>query len=477
MDLLLVGLSHRTAPLEVRERVAFDAASLPVALERLAGMGGRIQEVMLLSTCNRTEVILRAGDLSAAAESVTRFLQVRSGLSRGDLDEVLYRLRDLDAVQHLFRVSSSLESMMIGEPQIAHQVKEAHARALEEGRLGAVLDGLCRRALSTAKRVRRETRIGENPVSISYAASELARTIFGSLAGRKILVMGAGKMSELAVRHLMAAGATGVNVTTRRYHRAVDLASRVGGDALPFDRKQRALEEVDVVISSTAAPHVILTRDDVAELIRKRRNRPIFFIDIAVPRDIDPAANDIDNVYLYDIDDLQRVVDSNLDERRQEAVRAEAIIAREVESFHRWYVSLAAGPTINSLREALHGLKDRELERFRSRCRGLSADQEAAVAGFARALVNKILHRPITELRRSLDGRSVPGQIEVVRRLFGLDDEEPDERGDDSPVAGRHRSGAGPDGGTKARARKIGFEKSMDIDGQLSPDRRRRAGS
>jgi glutamyl-tRNA reductase len=422
VNILLTGLSHHTAPLEVRERMVFDGPSLPVGLKRLGEVAPAAEEWLILSTCNRTEVLVRGRETAAMPGQIRSFLLEKSGLEIGRLDTALYTLHDLEAIRHFFRVSSSLDSMVVGEPQILKQVKDAHACSLREGRLGTLLDGVCRRAFQTAKRVRTETDIARNPVSISYAAAELAKTIFGDLTGRSILVLGAGEMSELTLRHLLSSGAGTVYVSTRHFERAVELARRVGGEAVAFDRMKECLERVDIVISSTAAPHALVRRDEMVPMMRRRRNRPIFFIDIAVPRDIEPEVNTIDNVYLYDIDDLQRVVDENLEERQRAAGRAEEIVESEVESFQRWYLGLAAGPTIAALRKSLHQIKEREMERFQSRLGDLPAHQQSAVEEFARALVNKILHRPSTELKRSLDGRSAPGQVELVRRLFGLDE-------------------------------------------------------
>jgi glutamyl-tRNA reductase len=402
--------------------MVFDGPSLPLGLKRLGEVAPAAEEWLILSTCNRTEVLVRGRETAALPDQIRSFLLEKSGLETGRLDNALYTLHDLDAIRHLFRVSSSLDSMVVGEPQILKQVKDAHACALREGRLGTLLDGICRRAFQTAKRVRTETDIARNPVSISYAAAELARTIFGELTGRSILVLGAGEMSELTLRHLLSAGAGTVYVSTRHFERAVELARRVGGEAVAFNRMKEYLERVDIVISSTAAPHVLIRRDEMVPMMRRRRNRPVFFIDIAVPRDIEPEVNTIDNAYLYDIDDLQRVVDENLEERKRAAGHAEEIVESEVEAVRRWYLGLAAGPTIAALRQSMHDLKERELERFSGRLAELPAHQQSVVEEFARVLVNKILHRPSTELKRSLDGRSAPGQVELVRRLFGLDD-------------------------------------------------------
>ncbi|MCZ6833047.1 MAG: glutamyl-tRNA reductase [Acidobacteria bacterium] len=423
MKLLLTGLSHHTAPLEVRERMVFDADSVPQALGRLREMAPTVQEALLLSTCNRTEVLLRCDDPTPTLSQVRNFLIEKSGMERSRMEKALYTFRDLEAVRHFFRMAASLDSMIIGEPQILKQVKDAHGCALREGQLGTILDGLCRRAFQSAKRVRTDTAIGRNPVSISYTACELARQIFGSLAGRAVLVLGAGKMSELTLRHLVGAGADKIFVSTRRYERAMEVARRVEGEAISFERMKEFLPQVDIVISSTAAPNVLLQKEDVTALMRKRRNRPVFFIDIAVPRDIDPAVNQVDNAYLYDIDDLHRVVDDNLQERKREARRAEEIVEREVQAFQLWFRNLAAGPTIAAMRRSMHEVRLDEFERFRSRMTSLTPEQLAVVEEFGRGLVNKILHRPMVELKKSMNGNAAPGQVDLLRRLFGLTQE------------------------------------------------------
>jgi glutamyl-tRNA reductase len=418
-EIVLSGLSHHTAPVEVREKVLFGRETLADALGRLRSLLG-VEEGLILSTCNRTEVLTRCMDVAEARRGLQEFLRVESRLDAAVLQGCLYNLEGMDAVRHLFRVTASLDSQVVGEPQILHQVKEAHAEALRQGAIGPMLDALCQRAFAAARRVRRDTDIGRHPVSISYAAAELARTIFGDLAGRLVLVIGAGRMAELAVKHLSSAGVGAVYVCSRTHDHAAALSDRVGGEAVPFERLGEYLQRVDIVVSSTSAPSYILGAAEVAGLIRRRRSRPIFFIDIAMPRDIDPAVNEIDNVYLYDLDDLRGVVAENTQERHREAVRAEALIAEAVDGFRRWHLGLSAGPTIVDLRSRLHGLREQELSRLASRC-SLSAEQTAAVDEFSRLLVNKILHRPTSELKRLAGGDERAGQVDTVRRLFGLD--------------------------------------------------------
>jgi glutamyl-tRNA reductase len=425
MRLLVTGLSHRTAPLEIRERLAFDPASIPLAIERLREICGPKTECLLLATCNRTEVVLAHPQPEVTRAAVRRFFLEKSGLEPSRLDAVLYRHEGIEAVRHLFRVAASLDSMVVGETQILKQVREAHARATASGSVGGLLDGICRRAFQAAKRVRTETEVGRYPVSISSAATDLARRIFGSLEACTVLVLGAGEMSKLSVRHLVSAGAGRVLVITRHAERAGDLACRVGGEARPFSSLIESLTEADIVIASTSAPHPIVHRGDVAEVMRHRRGRPIFFIDIAVPRDIDPAVHGLENVYLYNLDELQRVVEENLRGRGRAADRAEALVREEVSSCAKWYAAQAATPAITALRRTMDEMREREFSRVRGRLSSLSEDQMALVEQFSRALVNKILHRPTIELRRALETGAQPGDVDLVRRLFGVDEEAP----------------------------------------------------
>ena len=421
--------------------MVFDADSVPQALGRLREMAPSVKEALLLSTCNRTEVLLRCDDPTPTLDQVRKFLLEKSGVEKSRMEKALYTFRDLEAVRHFFRVAASLDSMIIGESQILKQVKDAHSYALREGQLGTILDGLCQRAFQTAKRVRTGTAIGRNPVSIAYTACELARQIFGSMAGRAVLVLGAGKMSELTLRHLVGAGADKIFVSTRRYERAMAVARRVEGEAVSFERMKDFLPQVDIVISSTAAPNVLLTKEDVTALMRKRRNKPVFFIDIAVPRDIDPAVNQVDNVYLYDIDDLQRVVDDNLKERKREARLAEEIVEKEVHAFQVWFHNLASGPTIAAMRKAMHEVRLDEFERFRSRMTSMTPEQLAVVEEFGRGLVNKILHRPMVELKKSMNGNAATGQVDLLRRLFALT---PEAGNASPPRAGEPPQAGGP---------------------------------
>lgn len=416
---IVYGMNHASAPLPVREKVAFPESGLGEAVARLRQIAG-VEEALILSTCNRTELIvnMRASD---AASTLAGFLLRERPVTAEELERHCYLHTGEEAVRHVFRTASSLDSMVVGEAQILGQVKEAFAVAGQAGTLGPVLDALFRRAFTAAKRVRTDTGIARNPVSIAYAAVSLARDIFGDLNDNAVLIVGAGKMARLAAQHLIGNGVRSVVVANRSYQRADELARELGGRAVPFDRLFEEMERADIVIASTAAPHTVIQRDDAQRLSRARRGRPIFFIDIAVPRDVDPAVNEIDNVYLYDIDDLQGVVKAGLDGRRQEVQSAEAIVERETAAFLAWMKSLEVTPTIVELRQRLHDIAVHEVERFRKHLGGLTPGQEEAVRQMAASLVNKLLHSPTLALKRSaaLNGGGL--RVKLIREVFGID--------------------------------------------------------
>jgi len=419
MKLLLTGLNHRTAPVEVRERLAFDSSALGRALQDLVSRAG-VSEGLILSTCNRVEVAVTAENGADPQTTVEEFLADNHKVERRWLAPYLYQHQDEAAVRHLFRVAASLDSMVIGEPQILGQLKAAYAAAKAHGALGGWLETILTRAFSVAKRVRAQTGIGENPVSVSSAAVELARQIFGSLADRRVMVLGAGKMSELAARHLRRSGAR-IYVTNRTAERARAMADLFDGVLVPYDAFLQTLPEIDILIASSGAPFYILRKDQMRRVLEVRRNRPVFLIDIAVPRNIEPAVNELDNVFLYDIDDLQRVVDANLGERRRRAELAERIIAEETERLLARLKTREVVPTIVGLQEQLEQIRQAEIARHRARLAGLTPEQEEALDSLTRSILNKIAHGPISELRRQA-GR--PGGLEVIetiRRIFRLD--------------------------------------------------------
>jgi glutamyl-tRNA reductase len=414
MRFSITGLNHTTAPVEVRERLAFDAASLPDALHALKRKPGFL-EGMILSTCNRVEIAVAADD---GAASVDEFLAEVRLVSREWISPYLYRFDDRAAIQHLFRVASSLDSMVVGEPQILGQLKAAWEIARAEGAVSGFLDSLLMRAFNVAKRVRTETDIGSNAVSVSFAAVELAREIFGQLRDKTVMVVGAGKMSEAAARHLHRCGASRILVTNRTEERAHEMAQVFSGEVVPYTDFVAALPGVDIVLASSGAPHFILTKEQMKKVIEARRNKPVFVIDIAVPRNIDPAVNELDNVFLYDIDDLQRVVANNLQHRKEVANQAELIIEEEVEQMIARLKTREVAPVIVGLQEHLEGVRRAELARMRSRLGRLTPQQEEALEALTKAIINKIAHGPISELRRTAAEPDGAETVGIIRKVF-----------------------------------------------------------
>jgi len=422
MEILAVGLSHKTAPVELRERLAIPEPELPHALA-LLDQPPVIRERLLLSTCNRVEVYAVVQEPAAGQAAIVHTLAVFRGLAPVHFQGALYSYRAEQAVRHLFRVAAGLDSLVVGEPQILGQVKAAYQRARAEGATGALLNHLLEAALAVGKRVRTETGIAQAACSIPSAAVELAKRIFGDLATRTVMILGAGEMAELAALYLRDEGVTSILVSNRSYDRAQGLARRLQGRAIPFAEVKDELLHADVVISSTGAPHYVLWRPELEAVMRLRRNRPIFLIDIAVPRDIDPSVNDLDNVYLYDIDDLEGVVQANLRERQKEAERAEAIVEKEVAHFLSWLKSLEVVPTIVSLRRKFEAIRAAELEKTLNRLPHLTPKEREVIATLTVSLINKILHEPMTELKRQAASRDGYLYTTILRKLFSLDDE------------------------------------------------------
>jgi glutamyl-tRNA reductase len=415
MQLALVGLSHKTAPVEVRERLAFSSEGVRNALTALTGRQ-EVQEAIILSTCNRVEVVAQSSDDYMIREFLCEFHQI----PHDTVSKHLYSFRNVDAIRHVFRVASSLDSMVVGEPQILGQVKEAYRIATDAGTVGMQLTALMNRAFAVAKKVRTETGISQSAVSVSYAAVELARKIFGDLSGKTVMIIGASKMGELAAKHLRRAGVSSVLVTNRTFERAVELAKVFEGAAVPFEHFTDHIVGADIVITSTGAPHFIIGKNLAEQIIHRRKNKPVFFIDIAVPRDIEPAVNEIDNVFLYDIDDLQQVIDANLKERVKEAMRAEEIVDQEVEAFCLKMQAREVAPTIIELREGLEKLRRDEIERNRRHLKDLSPEQQAAVDQITRSIVNKILHPPIEQLKQMANDPQGPDLAELIREIFNI---------------------------------------------------------
>jgi glutamyl-tRNA reductase len=397
MTLVLIGVNHKTAPIALRERIAISRDELPEATRALAAVPG-VVECMIVSTCNRVEILAAVESPQAELNS---FLQRHFGLDPALLAPHLYEHRDQEAVRHLFRVAASLDSMVVGEPQILGQVKEAFAVARASGTVGGQLEYLLQSAFAAAKKVRTETAIGSNSVSIASVAVELARKIFGSLQGRTVFLVGAGKMSELAARHLVQQGAGAILVTNRTQERARRMAETFQGRVIPFDEIYDVASQADIVISSTGAPHPIFLREHGQAFLHRRRNRPMFFIDIAVPRDVDPEMGKLEGIFVYDIDDLQAVAAAHLSERGREAMDAEALIAAEVERFHQRQRTVNAAPAIVALQQQAEEIRQAELKHAQARLGPLSAEQVAAVEALTRGLVNKFLHSPMQALKQA----------------------------------------------------------------------------
>jgi glutamyl-tRNA reductase len=422
MRFSITGLNHKTAPVEVREQLAFPESVLPVELGRLRRAQGA-QEALILSTCNRVEVAVAAEDSLDLQRAVTGFLAEHARREGDDwLRPHLYHYEGREAIRHLFRVASSLDSLVVGEPQILGQLKQAYAHAKAAGTCGSFLDAVLTRAFSVAKRVRSETEIGQSAVSISFAAVELAREIFGTLNDTRVMLVGAGKMSELAARHLRRNGATQIYVANRTYERAAVLARQFDGWLVDYSSFVDTLPAVDIVITSSGAPHYILSRDQLKRVVAARRNKPVFVIDIAVPRNVDPAAGELDGVFLYDIDDLQRVVERNVEGRRSAAQAAETLIEEEVERLEARLKSRAAAPTIVSLQTHLEQIRASEVERLHGRLGTLTPQQEEALEALTRGIINKIAHGPITEIRKQAGQEEGANVIETIRRMFRLGD-------------------------------------------------------
>jgi glutamyl-tRNA reductase len=397
MTLTVLGVNHKTAPIELRERIAISREELPEITRALAAVPG-VAECMIVSTCNRVELIAA---VDSPETDLSVFLCAQFGLDPAVLSNHLYLHRDQQAVRHLFRVASSLDSMVVGEPQILGQVKDAFSVARTAGAVGSELEHLLQSAFSAAKRVRTETEIGSSSVSIASVAVDLARKIFGSLNGRTVFLVGAGKMSELAARHLVQQGAGTILVTNRTIERAQRMAEPFKGRVIPFEQLYDHAAEADIVITSTGAPHHIFRREHGQAFLHKRRNRPMFFIDIAVPRDVDPAANNIEGLFVYDIDDLQQVAAAHMAERNRSAGDAEALIAAEVERFHQRRRAVNVAPAIVALQRQAEELRQAELRRIHARLGTLTAEQLEAVEALTRGLVNKFLHPPMQALKQA----------------------------------------------------------------------------
>jgi glutamyl-tRNA reductase len=423
MHLTMVGLSHKTAPIEIREKLTFPANRQQEALSLLTA-SDEVVEAVILSTCNRTEIYAVTHGEEAGADAVIDFMCDYHDLDRHELIRYLYMEGGGAVVRHLFRVVASLDSMVIGEAQILGQVKDAYDHAFQHQAVGRVFNKLFRLSFEVGKRVRTETEIGESAVSISYAAIELAKKVFDSLAGKTILIVGAGKMSELTAKHLVANGVKSVLVANRTYDRALELARRFDGRPIPYEELFDHMRDADIVVSSTSAPGYVIEKEDVARAMKGRGPRPLFLIDIALPRDISPHVNELSNVFLYDIDDLNGVVESNLEERMREARRAEVIIEEELGHFDDWLESMEVVPTVAAMRAKAEAIRQAELARALKRLDGLSEKELKTVEMLTEAIVNKMLHAPTARLKEIAGERYGVGYIEAVRYLYELDQSE-----------------------------------------------------
>jgi len=420
-DIVLVGLNHQTAPVELRECLAFSGDEAAEALEGLK-QSPSITEVLLLSTCNRVEILMAVENRSSAVEAAKSYISKVKNIQASLFENALY-IHDGDmAVRHVFRVASSLDSMIVGEPQIMGQMKEAYRTATIKKTSGVILNRLLHKTFFVAKRVRSETGIGDNAVSISYAAIELGRKIFDTLEEKKVLLIGAGEMAELAVEHCIRNRAGDIFVANRTFDRGLELARRFNGKAVRFEEIASCLLVVDIVISSTGSPDFILMRDQVKPMMRNRRHRPIFFVDIAVPRDIDPDINRLTNAYVYDIDDLKGVIEENIEDRNKEAIRGERIVDEAVIRFRQWYESLDVIPTIIALRKKIDTIAEMEINKTLQSLNHLPDSDRQAIYRMKNSLMNKILHDPTLFLKSNGCYRNKTAYLDMARKLFGLDD-------------------------------------------------------
>jgi glutamyl-tRNA reductase len=422
MNLILIGMNHKTAPLDLRERLSISCEGATHPLREIMKIP-KLDGVIYLSTCNRVEVLAQTTDTRETVERLQDFILQHGNLSREELVRCLYVCEDQEAVRHLFRVTSSLDSLVMGEPQILGQVKDAYRQAVDNGTTGIILNKIMHYAFRVAKRVRTETGLAANAVSVSFAAVELSKKIFGGLQGKTVLLVGAGEMSELAARHLINYGAAQILIANRTPARAQQMAEEFHGRAVPLDQIEETLRDVDIVISSTGATGYMITAGMVAAALRRRKNRLLFLIDIAVPRDIDPAAGEIENVFLYNIDNLQDIVDENVRGRMQEAQKAEVIINEEVSRFTRWYNTLAVVPTIVSLKEKADGILRGEIDRSSAWMQHLTEEDRNNIEILAGAIVNKILHDPIISLKEESQDYAAISYVAALRRLFKMEDE------------------------------------------------------
>jgi glutamyl-tRNA reductase len=423
MQIIALGINHKTASLETREKVAFAGKHKAEAYSDLV-CGGPIGQCVILSTCNRTEIYALASDAEAGRAALIAMLEKVRGATCAELENCLYYYSGPEAVAHLFRVTAGLDSMILGETQILGQVKEAYDKAVQLGSIGKELHGLFQQAVRCAKKVQTDTKINHNSVSVSYIAVEMLRKEIGSFEGMRVLVIGTGKMSRLTLKHLHDLGAQDIWVTNRTHARARELARQFDGKTVDFSRKKENLPAIDIIISSTGAPHLLLRKDDMEQVMTLRNNKPVFIIDLAVPRDIDPEISKLKNIFLYDMDSLQQVVAGNQQERKKEASAARNMIALEAEEFQDWFKTLAVGPVIRALRHKADQIRTAETAKYieRKLCR-LNEKEKEAVENLTRSIVNAILKDPIMRMKDNALRKATGDHIESLLYLFDLEDE------------------------------------------------------
>ncbi|HEY6084443.1 MAG TPA: glutamyl-tRNA reductase [Nitrospira sp.] len=422
MHVVVVGLSHKTAPVEIREKLAISESRLGEALARLCSYSG-VREGMLLSTCNRVEVYAVVDELEPGYGRIQEFLaDAHMSLSSEQLTPHLYWQTGDRAISHLFRVASSLDSMIVGESQILGQIKDAFEAALSHKATGLILNKVVKKAISIAKRVRTDTKIAEMAVSVSSAAVELARKIFSDLSEKTVLLVGAGEMAKLAARHFIANGVRHVRITTRNPQHAMELADRFAGTAVAFDQFREDMASADIVLVSTGSSHYLVNAEDVQRAVKQRMNRPMFLIDIAVPRNIDPTVRHVDNAFLFDIDDLKFRVEQNRGERLQEAEKAERMVQDEVGVVRQWLRSLEVTPTIIALKTRAEDIKRTEVEKTIGRLAHLSPQEQELVEGMASSIVNKLIHHTMVTLKTEVASADGAAFVEAARRFFNLTD-------------------------------------------------------
>jgi glutamyl-tRNA reductase len=422
LKIINIGMNHETAPVELRECLAAETDETTRALAAMRDLPC-IKEGFFLSTCNRVEALVITEKDDEARESIVSLMSRLGNILEDNLIPSLYTFEGMDAVRHIFMVASSLDSMIVGEPQILGQIKDAYAEAARQKTSGVILNRIMHRAFHVAKRVRTETGVCETAVSISYAAVELAKKIFHVLDGKKILLIGAGEMAELAARHLLSNGVTSMVVANRTFERAVQVAELFAASPVSFEEITSQLKDVDIVVTATASQEFVITYEQVKSCLRKRRNRPLFFIDIAVPRDVQPDVNDLDNVYVYDIDDLKGIIQVNMEQRELEAVKAERIVLEEVIQFEKWLKTLAVVPTIVSLREKAESIVQAELKKSRSALGELTPGQMERIEILTRSVAEKVLSDPISFLKRKAGRPTLNSYLDMAKKLFCLDRE------------------------------------------------------